>query len=453
VEVGFDTIGNATLICYDKRPILVTDPWLVGSAYFQSWTLSHEIPAEQKDAILAAQYVYVTHGHPDHLSSESLKLLKDKKILLPDHVGSRIADGLKKQGFKVHVLCDRKWMTLSDRIRVLSIADYNQDAILLVDVNGILVADLNDASERGWGNFIRKTARNYKTSFLLCLSGYGDADMINYFDESGQRIPPHAAKRLPFGKNIAARAENLNLKFFAPFSSMHMYQRADSIWANEYTTKTSDHAIGFASKRCEIVPAFIRYDCLKDNVEEIRPAKKELSIVSPQDADDSWDDPIEPSERKLVTNYFKSIESLDNVLDYIEFVVAKEPFRIEFVKRKFRRGVTFEVPRNSLVTSARYEIFDDLLIGNYMTTTLHGSWQNDSLNPEFSPLVAKYADNGFAKTDRALRSYFREYRRRASFDYFRYKLYSKSVGLFRTMIPPDTKLYQVSKAAYHKMLR
>ena len=26
MELGFETIGNATLICYDRTPILVTDP-------------------------------------------------------------------------------------------------------------------------------------------------------------------------------------------------------------------------------------------------------------------------------------------------------------------------------------------------------------------------------------------------------------------------------------------
>src|SRR4051794_31492460 len=36
-ELGFDTIGNATLIAYDGGPVLATDPWLDGPAYFGSW--------------------------------------------------------------------------------------------------------------------------------------------------------------------------------------------------------------------------------------------------------------------------------------------------------------------------------------------------------------------------------------------------------------------------------
>ena len=51
MNIGFQTIGNATLICYDNNPILVTDPWIKGSAYFGSWILSHEIPEQQMWAI------------------------------------------------------------------------------------------------------------------------------------------------------------------------------------------------------------------------------------------------------------------------------------------------------------------------------------------------------------------------------------------------------------------
>jgi hypothetical protein len=99
-------------------------------------------------------------------------------------------------------LKSRQWTSLSDRIRVLSIADYNQDGILLVDLDGTLIVNLNDASDRGWGRFIRKIVRNYKASFLLKLSGFGDAEMIHLFDEEGRFISPPAAKKEPVGKQI-----------------------------------------------------------------------------------------------------------------------------------------------------------------------------------------------------------------------------------------------------------
>src|SRR4051812_26411377 len=148
-ECGFDTVGNATIILHDGRPLLATDPWIAGPAYFGSWGLAHEIPPEQMESIRNCEYLWISHGHPDHLSGDSLQLLRDKKILVPDHRGARVYNDLKEQGFKVEIAPDRKWIELSPRVRVLSIADYNQDGILLCDVNRRLVLNLNDAGDRG----------------------------------------------------------------------------------------------------------------------------------------------------------------------------------------------------------------------------------------------------------------------------------------------------------------
>jgi hypothetical protein len=77
------------------------------------------------------------------------------------------------------------------------------------------------------------------------------------------------------------------------------------------------------------------------------------------------------------------------------------------------RGITFEVPRNSLMTAVKYRFFDDLLIGNFMKTTLHGV--PSLYDPPFNFIVTKYGDNGKAITDEEVRKYLNEYRRRAGF--------------------------------------
>src|SRR5713226_4221711 len=155
MDLGFETIGNATLICHDRGPVLVTDPWIAGGAYFGSWGLSHEVPPEIMENIKSAPFAWISHGHPDHLSSKSLTELSGKKILLADHAGGLIRDGLRERGFEVTVLKDRVWTQLSDRIRVLCIADYNQDSIMLVDMGGKLLVNLNDAGDHGWGRFVK----------------------------------------------------------------------------------------------------------------------------------------------------------------------------------------------------------------------------------------------------------------------------------------------------------
>ena len=205
MDLGFATIGNATLVCHDHGPVLITDPWIIGPAYFGSWALAHEVPEEILDDIKHSQYVWISHGHPDHLSPRSLDLLRDKQIFLADHVGGRIRDGLRDRGFAVTVLNDREWYPISDRIRILSIADYNQDSILLVDMGGRLIVNLNDANDFGWGPFVKRIIRKYKVSFHLQLVSL-DGDMINVWSEDGTFVgadPPTES----FGQ-IAARLTN-----------------------------------------------------------------------------------------------------------------------------------------------------------------------------------------------------------------------------------------------------
>ena len=95
------TTGNATLIAYDGKPVIVTDPWFGDEepAYFGSWVLSHRIPAQLKEDIAKCEFVWFSHGHPDHLNPTSLERFRSKKILLPDHVGSRILKDLVSGGY------------------------------------------------------------------------------------------------------------------------------------------------------------------------------------------------------------------------------------------------------------------------------------------------------------------------------------------------------------------
>ena len=208
--------------------------------YFGSWTFSHEIPAEQMAAIEQSEFVWLSHGHPDHLNQDSLSRLKDKTILLPNHVGQIIWQGLRDRGYRVRILEDNVWTKLSDGIRILCLCDLNQDGVLLVDVNGRLLVDLNDGGALGWQSYIRKLVRQAPVSFLLKLFA-GEADMRNFFDEQGRRIPlvPKSA-RAPLGGIIQHDAEHMGVSYVIPFSSFHKIQRADSVWVQEFIHEPED---------------------------------------------------------------------------------------------------------------------------------------------------------------------------------------------------------------------
>jgi len=463
--IGFETIGNATVTCIDDVPILTTDPWICGDPYFGSWSMLHEIPPAQLDHIMRAKYMWLSHGHPDHVHAAALDRLANKKILLPNHVGGRMHTDLTKMGFDVRIMQDRTWTQLSKNIRAMCVSDYHQDAILLIDVGGRLVVNLNDAVERGWGRFVKKIISEYPISFLLKLFGYGDVDMINVVDENGSKLIPPPPTSSPEAKSywdaylnekIAFWTNYFRTTYMIPFSSFHRYQRDDSIWCHEYVTPLSALADAKAAPGCEKLPAFIRYDCEKDDYRCLSPRRIEGPVMAASSFGDHWSEPLERDELTKLTRYFRSIEFLSDKIDHLCFVVGGREHRIELGAYggvgASGRSLTFEVPRASLMTAVEYEIFDDLLIGNFMKTTLHGNWGTalapNVLYPYFTPWIVRYADNAQVKTHDALREYFSAYRKRAPFDYLLHRLEHEGVQKLRSLIRPDSPLFHTATRAY-----
>jgi len=110
------------------------------------------------------------------------------------------------------------------------------------------------------------------------------------------------------------------------------------------------------------------------------------------------------------------------------------------------KGIAFEVPRNSLMTCVEYEIFDDLLIGNFMRTTLYGV---DSLyDPNFGHVVAKFADNAHAQTEAEVKEYINTYKARAQVDWLLHILERDTNQKFRKYVDKDSMLYRTSRSVY-----
>jgi hypothetical protein len=448
--LGVKAIGNATLIAYDEVPILATDPWLGDDddAYFGSWRLSHEIPRVEKKEILDAKYVWFSHGHPDHLNPQSLTNFQRSSILLPDHVGGRIKRDLEQLNYRVTILPDRRWVDLSDRIRVFCISDYIQDAVLLVDVAGHLFINMNDSEARARLGLIPKIARSYQHSYLLRLSGYGDADMINFFDEDGKRIAVQRSTMV--GRWLSQYAQRVGAKAVIPFSSFHQYQRTDSAWANQHVTPLSAYREGFNESEIEFIEPFVWVDCSSGETIPLKPKKLQVSLRPPEEFGDSWSDDLESNDRRIIEDYFGRKEALRSKFGFVAFVVGGKTHTIDLGGPK-NRGIIFEAPRNSLITAISNQAFDDLLIGNFMKTTLHGI---ESLySPNFNFIVAKYGDNGLAETKQELKDYLRQYRKRSGAEWYLHQLVRGGHVIFRRYVRKDSGLYATARSLYSGFLR
>jgi len=83
-----------------------------------------------------------------------------------------------------------------------------------------------------------------------------------------------------------------------------------------------------------------------------------------------------------------------------------------------------------------------------MKTTLCGEWGPGHLYPDFTPLVAKYADNGRAESERELADYFNAYRNRAVLDFLKFRIKKKAEAIYRSYVAEQSILHRVAKGLY-----
>jgi hypothetical protein len=397
MSARFETLGNASVIVFENaKPVLATDPWLSGTCYFGSWALDHPLSAQQIRNFFEAGWIWISHGHPDHLHDASLNLLPaGKKFLLPDHYGNDIASGLRHRGFDVTILPYRTWYSLTTGIRVMCIDNINQDAILVVEADGSLIIDLNDSPLCGEFSFLRHLIRRYahEKTWLLALCSV-DADMFNFVDDAGHTLVGPPDERKPGAVwTVARTAAKLGVANFCCSSSQHIYVRADSVWANPYRIGWADMRKYWSRPEVNLIEPFVTVDLASGDHVRNHPAQvSDTGQITVATGEDNWASRLTEPEWDRVEAFVSKFQLIKRYIDFLEFQVGGETRRIPISRGGHAanaRGIVFHVPKESLMTTVEYGYLDDLLIANFMKVRL----VNCKLYPRFTPLVAKVGGN------------------------------------------------------------
>ena len=415
MSAQFETLGNASVVVFENaKPVLATDPWLTGTCYFGSWALDHPLSQQQIQNIVEAGWIWISHGHPDHLHDESLAMLPaGKKFLLPDHYHDDIATSLRDRGFDVTVLPYRSWHVLTPRIRVMCIDNINQDAMLVIEADGSLIIDMNDSPLCGEFNFLHRLIKSYprEKTYLLALCSV-DADMFNFVDAAGASLVGPPEERKPGAIwTVARTAAQLGAGNFCCSSSQHIYVRADSIWANPHRIGWADMTRYWSRAEVRLIEPFVTVDLATGDYVRNHPRQvSDESQITATTGDDDWNARLTADEWKRVEAFMHKFQLIKRYIDFVEFQVGGEARRIPIGRRgddANARGIAFQVPKQSLLITVEYGYLDDLLIGNFMKVRL----VNTTLYPRFTPLVAKIGGNAKVYTRaqyfRFLLRYFR----------------------------------------------
>jgi hypothetical protein len=235
------TLGHACLAVYRKgqNPLLITDPWLVGSVYWRSWWLQNYPSAEEVDWLAKTARVYITHEHPDHFHMPSIRRLgTDPLYLFPALAEQGYLAYMAQHEYRAEAVAPLQWHVIGEGVSILSIPVWNDDSLLLIDTPSALILNFNDAKPPPPVlRTIRRLAdRSGKRKILLC--SYSPASCINSFLDDTGTISLKSARH--YAVAVCRLCDTLAADFYIPFASQAVFERPDSRWANDYRTSYDD---------------------------------------------------------------------------------------------------------------------------------------------------------------------------------------------------------------------
>src|SRR5262249_38667611 len=147
----------------------------------------------------------------------------------------------------------------------------------------------------------------------------------------------------------------------------------------------------FDHQNYQYIAPFSHIDCATGEVTALKPPLTETVVRSPEAFGDNWNEPLEGGDLTKISKYFRNKDLVRNKLSFLNFRVGGRDNFVQLDGNK-EHGITFAVPRHSLMTAIEFEVFDDLFIGNFMKTTLHK--MRSLYDDDFNFAVTKFGDNG-----------------------------------------------------------
>ena len=176
------TLGHASIALYrnGEAPLLLTDPWLVGSVYWRSWWLQNYPDEATLDWLAGAANIYITHEHPDHFHTPSIRRLgQGPGYLFPAFAERGYLAYMARHGYRAEIAPPGRWVALGDGISILSWPLWNDDSLLLIDTPHALILNFNDAKPvPPVVNAVRRLGDRIGKPRIL-LASYSPASVIN----------------------------------------------------------------------------------------------------------------------------------------------------------------------------------------------------------------------------------------------------------------------------------
>jgi hypothetical protein len=247
-------VNHASVIFSYKKINLITDPWLFGSAFNNSWDLISKSKMEIED-FKGISHIWFSHEHPDHfyplvLSSIPEEIRKKITVLFQDTLDHRVVIKCRELGFSIVEMKHNKFYKLDDKFQVKCRPYLLYDSLLYLEIGEKRILNLNDCGV----DSIRQAEYIHKITgdVDLLLTQFGYAAHIG--DPEDVELRKIASKEKL--TRIKIQTEVFNAKQIIPFASFIRFSHEDNIYMNDQVNKIRN-VEQFIKKETKSIPIIL----------------------------------------------------------------------------------------------------------------------------------------------------------------------------------------------------
>jgi hypothetical protein len=390
-------ISHACLLIDTGKTLIATDPWFDGPAFCDQWNVFPK-PVGSGAAEAASVYL-ISHPHEDHLHEPTLRRLcvKPKKVFYPFYWYPETITWLRSLnlGEVVEARSGRSY-SIDENTKVTFIGAPGQNSIIVVECNGEVLVNINDALHSEPNSlidiYVRQLNRRWpRIDVVFC--GFGGASYYPnalHSPEKNDRAMARLREQL-FIHNFCRIAHDLSPRVAIPFAADFVLLAPHQRWINEVRFSREEIPAYYAKQFGRAAQPSIYAMYPGDNL-----ANGKLQAVSPYRAEllhGRLDHLIEQQYPQEVSAFRANSDSAVASSNWTARLAAHLNSQIKFHPRRTLDGLSFSVRLRDLQkrnwfnaswTGSCFEVTDSnapsaASVANIETTTtvLETSMDND----------------------------------------------------------------------------
>ena len=313
-------LNHACTLISNENLSIVTDPWLKGPAFLTGWWLDKPSPSDSIELVQNADYIYISHNHPDHLHPETLSLVdKNKKIIVGNFSSNSTEKYLKSLGFKnIYSLEFNEIYEIGEdfQVSVLKSGDFRDDSGLYLNIEGIetlLTVDSNFLNSY----ILPKNIDLLLTSFAGGASGF-PLCYDNYSLEEKNKI--NKRSKLAIRASVLGYLNSTLPKNYMPYAGMFKEKAKRDSFIKDNNSKNNtevyreivvEKGINYLAPKNNIIYNFIDGQFLKKKIDiNYLPSDKTEDIIA------NFKALYEYNSTEII-NYLKKSRYIANQIVYI----------------------------------------------------------------------------------------------------------------------------------------